>query len=62
MENFAILSEVKNSLAGCDAQDSYGGYFFLIVAKTRLERAVEIKSNGSTQNKNNLALLLEKHL
>ena len=62
MENFAILPEVKNSLAGCDAQDSYGDYFFLIVAKTRLERAVEIKSNGSTQNKKNLALLLEKHL
>ena len=28
--------------------------FFLIVAKTRLERAVEIKTNGSTQNENNL--------
>ena len=27
---------------------------FLIMAKTRLERAVEIKTNGSTQNENNL--------
>ena len=66
--------KLRNSLAGCDAQDNNGGFFFSIVAKTRLERAVEIKTNRSTQNENNLKklklcrilglveLLLEKHV
>ena len=54
-------------MAGCDASDNNrshkrgpdnnGGYFFFKLWQkpdSRVERAVEIKTNGSTQNENNL--------
>ena len=73
-ENFAILGGIIKVGRNVTHKVTMEAILFIIVAKTRLDRAVEIKLNGRVQNENNskqlklyriiglVELLLEKYL